>query len=131
MSNITKELLFLEAPPVVSVHMDDLVIPQGQYNDNIPESIDFGRFKGLKSINIGDNCFQNVNSVRIVGMKELKAVSIGTNSFSKQTLGRMLSDSDGTFTIADCDVLTSLSIGPLSFVEYTSFNATGRKLRVF
>ena len=42
----------------------------------ITESFDFSRFSLVESIEIGDDCFSNVNGFMIDGLNELKSLKI-------------------------------------------------------
>ncbi len=63
-------------------HVGEIVVGNGCCNESVIE-LDFKRFGLLKSIKIGDECFENVNEVKLIGLNRLKSVVIGKNSFTK------------------------------------------------
>ena len=68
------------------------------------EVLDLSRFAELEELTIGDGCFNYVSKVRVVGLKKLKSVAIGANSFQNES-------NDSELIVSDCPELTSLSIG--------------------
>ena len=72
------------------------------------EVLDLSRFAELEALTIGDGCFNYVSKVSVVGLKKLKYVAIGANSFQNES-------NDSELIVSDCPELTSLSIGNESF----------------
>ena len=71
----------------------------------------------IESIEIGDDCFENVNEFVIDGLKELKSLKIGNNSFTKEKNSQG-NDSSRSFHILNCIELKSIEIGRYSFSDY-------------
>ena len=74
--------------------------------------------KWLKSIEIGDECFENVNEVKLIGLNQLERVIIGQNSFTKHK------NDDGNdpyrhFYLKNCERLRELKMGRYSFSDYS------------
>ena len=65
--------------------------------------------KWMKTISIANSSCQNVNEVKLMGMKRLEKVTIGENCFKK----------DGAFYLKSCPVMKELRIGVQSFDGYT------------
>ena len=61
---------------------------------------------------VGDECFQFVKDLRIVGLNALEKVDIGKQCFCKA--------SGGAFEMRDCEKLKSVKIGDGSFVGVAS-----------
>ena len=80
--------------------------------------MDLSKFKNLKSVVIGDECFMNVKETRLTGLSELESVEIGMNSFTqhKNDYGY---DSFRHFYMKNCPKLKSLKMGRYSFSDYT------------
>ena len=89
---------------------------------NILTSLNLNEYKLLKSIEIGDNCFENVNEFVIDGLNELKSLKIGKNSFTLVKKGNWDNDkaenSYRSFGILNCIELKSIEIGSFSFSDY-------------
>ena len=67
----------------------------------------------IESIEIGDNCFENVDIFKIDGLDHLKSLKIGMNSFT-----RTGNNPYRSFHISNCIELKSIEIGQYSFVDY-------------
>ena len=80
-------------------------------------NFDISMFLNLKSVKIGNECFNEVKTFRIEGMSKLKTIMIGFNSFTqkKNDLG---SDKSKSFHILDCESLESIEIGDYSFSDF-------------
>ena len=67
----------------VNLQVIDLVISSNSCNDL--NALDLNRFKWLRSIEIGDECFGSVKAFQINGLNRLKTIKIGINSFTQKT----------------------------------------------
>ena len=95
-----------------------LTVTGNSCNEDTITVVDLSPFKFLRSVVIGNSCFQYVQIFSIVGLNWLESVSIGSSSF------RDGSDSlvDGSeLKIVNCPQLKSLSIGGRSFDRYNGF----------
>ena len=72
----------------------------------------------LKSIEMGNECYKNVNELKLIGMKGLERVLIGQNSFTKCKNGYG-GDPNRHFCLKDCELLRELKIGRYSFSDYS------------
>ena len=90
----------------------------------ITESFDFSRFSLVESIEIGDDCFSNVNGFMIDGLNELKSLKIWSKSFSTVQSANdwdydsVEKDCSRSFSILNCVELGSIDIGRFSFVAF-------------
>ena len=93
-----------------------LIIDSNSCNDAFITS--FIPKSGLESIEIGDECFENVDIFKIDGLNELKSLKIGINSFTKKKndAGNNLSRS---LSILNCNEMKSIEIGHHSFSDYS------------
>ena len=66
----------------------------------------------LRELIVGDECFQFVKDLKIVGLNALEKVEIGKQCFCKA--------SGGVFEIRNCEKLKSVRIGDGSFVSVVS-----------
>ena len=89
-------------------------------------SLNLNRFSRLKSIEIGDDCFENVDIFRIDGLNELKSLEIGGNSFNHmkkddvdmEEFVELTNNTSRSFSILNCDKLESIEIDRYSFCDY-------------
>ena len=95
----------------------ELVIPKNKCNMRGKWHLDLRNMTGLKRVIIGNNCFKNVDVVRLVGLKYLEQVEIGMNCFSRKSTPYM--NPDRHFYLKDCPMIQELRIGSGSFVDYS------------
>ena len=74
-------------------------------------------FNQLKSISIGDHCFQHVREFVIDGLESLESMKIGTSCFGVDEEER----DDGICRITNCPNLRQLELGNRSFEDFKSF----------
>ena len=82
------------------------------------EVLDLSRFAELEALTIGDECFNYVSKVSVVGLKKLKSVAIGANSFQNES-------NDSELIVSDCPELVSLSVGNESFKGFKEMKLSG------
>ena len=97
-------------------------IPGYSCNDTDYTIFDFTRFTLVTSIEIGDDCFGSVQTFKIEGLKRLRSVKIGNNSFTQVKKGhwdwRKADNQSRSFHILDCESLESIQIGEFSFSDF-------------
>ena len=108
--------------------MSAIRIPDYSCNDLSYTIFDFTRFKSVISIEIGDDCFGSVQTFKIEGLKRLRSVKIGNNSFTQVTAANWESSWSNAFSkannqsksfhILDCESLESIQIGDYSFSDF-------------
>ena len=89
-------------------------------------SLNLNRFIKLETIEIGDDCFENVDIFRIDGLNELKSLEIGGNSFNHmkkddvdmEEFVELTNNTSRSFSILNCGELESIEIDKLSFCDY-------------
>ena len=102
----------------ITKDMTELVVPSNRCNSRLIKTLDLSEFTQLKSIVIGDECFENVKEVKLIGLNQLERVVIGENSFTrkKNSYGY---DPNRHFYLKNCERLRELKIGPDSFSDYS------------
>ena len=98
-------------------HVTSINIPNNSYNDDYA-LLDFSRFCIVESIIIGDNCFGYVKTFKIDGLKKLKTIIIGMNSFTLKTNHSGEDYKGKSFHILNCELLESIQIGRYSFSDF-------------
>ena len=66
---------------------------------------------------MGNECYKNVNELKLIGMKMLESVIVGENCFTKKKSGND-KESYGLY-VKNCESLRELKIGNHSFEEYS------------
>ena len=95
----------------------ELTVSHNSFNTAASE-LRLSRYKRLKRIVIGNECFMYVNQLRLVGLSELESVEIGMNSFTKNKNGYGRNP-NRHFYLKDCPKLKSLKMGRYSFSDYS------------
>ena len=97
--------------------MTVIVVDDGVSDSGIT-GFDVSGFSKLKRLEIGNDCFTDVEEVKLIGLNELESVEIGENSFTKNERGDGY-DPNGQFYLKNCPKLKSLKMGRYSFSDYT------------
>ena len=87
-------------------------VKKGVCNDEVFEEWGMNEYVRLRELIVGDECFQFVKDLRIVGLNALENVEIGKQCFCKA--------SGGVFEMRNCERLKSVRIGDGSFVGVMS-----------
>ena len=104
----------------MNVNVTNLIISSNSCNEL--NSLNLNEYRYLKSIEIGNDCFENVDLFNIDGLNELKSLKIGINSFthvkSSNWDGNKANNRNRSFHILNCIELESIEIGSFSFSDY-------------
>ena len=102
----------------VDCRVSELVIASNCCNEEEVTKMDLGRLVSLKVFEVGDECFENVNEVKLIGLSKLERVVIGKNSFTKEK-NDANNDPSLHFYLKDCERLKELKMGCCSFEYYS------------
>ena len=94
-----------------NVRLEVIKVTSNSCNESYFVKLDVCRFTNLKQLQVGDNCFENVKEVVMIGLHALEKVVIGRRSFRKNND----TDRSGRFYLKDCERLTELKIANISF----------------
>ena len=106
----------------MNVNVTNLIISSNSCNEL--KSLNLNEYRYLKSIEIGNDCFENVELFNIDGLNELKSLKIGNNSFTHlKSYGdkwdiKKVNNRNRSFHILNCIELESIEIGEYSFSDY-------------
>ena len=87
-------------------------VKNGMCNDEAFDEWEMDEYVRLRELIVGDECFQFVKDLKIVGLNALEKVEIGKQCFCKA--------SGGLFEMRNCEKLKSVKIGDGSFVGVVS-----------
>ena len=87
-------------------------VKKGVCNDEVFEEWGMDEYVRLRELIVGDECFQFVKDLKIVGLNALEKVEIGKQCFCNA--------SGGAFEMRECEKLKSVKIGDGSFVGVVS-----------
>ena len=91
------------------------VVDAGSCNDSSITELDLSGFEKMERFEVEDDCFECVNELRLIGLRELESVVVGMSSFTKNDD----EDPNRRFLLKNCPKLKSLRIGCYSFSDYT------------
>ena len=103
----------------ISKYITELVIPSNRCNSEEMNTFDLSLFPQLKSIEIGDECFENVDKVKLIGLNQLESVVIGKNCFTKCVNNWPENNPNRHFYLKNCERVRELKIGCFSFSDYS------------
>ena len=92
--------------------VEGIEVKNGMCNNEAFDEWSMEEYVRLRELIVGDECFQFVKDLRIVGLNALEKVEIGKQCFCKA--------SGGVFEMRDCEKLKSVKIGDGSFVGVMS-----------
>ena len=102
-----------------SCYVGVIVIASNCCNDS-ELSVDLSRFVNLKELKVGNECFENVEEVKLIGLNQLESVVIGKKCFTKKKNDWPRSiNPNRHFYLKDCERLKELMIGCYSFSDYS------------
>ena len=93
-------------------NVEGIEVKNGMCNDEDFDEWKMDEYVRLRELIVGDECFQFVKDLRIVGLSALEKVGIGRECFCKA--------SGGVFEMRDCEKVKSVKIGDCSFVGVVS-----------
>ena len=104
----------------VESSVTSIALPNWICNDIDYTEFDISRFTVLESLDIGDDSFSYVKTFRMDGMRKLKSLKIGKNSFTQVKGGpwNFTFYSSKSFHILNCESLKSIEIGECSFNDF-------------
>ena len=82
------------------------------------KSMDLSRFLLLRELDVGDDCFENVNEVKLIGLHALEKVVVGKNSFTKHKNDHG-DNSTRRFYLKDCEQVKEVKMGRFSFSDFS------------
>ena len=105
----------------VSAGVGVIVVDSGCCNDSGLRELDFSRFRNLREVRVGDECFMYVDEVKLSGLSKLESVVIGKNSFAKIKIKivRPEYNPNRHFYLKNCERLRELKMGCWSFSDYS------------
>ena len=92
-----------------------IVIASNCCNDSELSVFDLSRFLNLTELIVGDDCFENVKEVKLIGLSQLESVVIGKHCFRNI----LSNDPNRHFYLKNCKRLRELKIGCCSFYGYS------------
>ena len=104
-----------------SCYIGVIVVASNCCNDSELSVLDLSRFVNLRELKVGDECFENVNEVKLIGLNQLESVVIGEFCFTNDDDSDDSDDEDPHrhFYLKNCERVRELKIGYHSFSDYS------------
>ena len=113
--HMEKRVVITNDHPLLHNHIEELVVSSHLCNGEEWAVLDLSLMTGLKTLLVGDDCFNNTSVVTLVGMAALQRVCIGKKCF----VSRSDVDSwDRCFYLTDCPCVREIAFGDHSFWYY-------------
>ena len=93
----------------LTIYVEVIIVVSHCCNESNVVGLDFSRFRNLREVRVGDDCFANVKDVSMTGLKKLEKVEFGKNCCCQA--------SGGSFEVKECERLKSVKIGDGCFVK--------------
>ena len=109
-----KRVVLNEENPFLHNHIEELIVSNNSCNGPEWSILDLSSMSVLRLFEVGDECFQNVEEVKLIGLNQLEKVVIGRECFKGDW-----DKSNGHFYLKNCKSLKELKIGCRSFSGYS------------
>ena len=113
---IEKRVVLNEENLLLHSHIEELIVENNSCNGPEWTALDLTLMSHLRLLEVGNECFENVKEVKLIGLSQLERVVIGMNSFTKNGNDY---DPNRHFHLKNCERLRELKIGCDSFSDYS------------
>ena len=115
-NQIEKRVVLNEENQLIHTHIEELIVENNSCNGPEWTALDLTLMSHLRLLEVGNECFENVKEVKLIGLSQLERVVIGMNSFTKNGNDY---DPNRHFHLKNCERLRELKIGCDSFSDYS------------
>ena len=115
--HVEKRMMMNDETQILHNRIEELIVSDRSCNGEEWSVLDLSFMLPLRLLEVGDECFKNVNEVKLIGLKKLESVVIGKNSFTKHK-NKWGDDPNRHFYLKDCERLKELTIGCYSFSDF-------------
>ena len=113
-----KSVVLNEENQLLHKYIEELIVQNKKCNGREWTTLDLSFMSNLKKLEVGDDCFENVEEVMLIGLSQLESVVIGEYSFLKVANG-FIHYPNRHFYLKNCERLRELKIGCWSFSDYS------------
>ena len=97
--------------------VETIIVDNNACNDESFTVLNMTRFVNLRVFEVGDNSFNYVEEVHLIGLSKLERVVIGKHCFTLPKWEGV--NEDNSFYLKNCPQLRELRIGRYSFADYS------------
>ena len=117
-NQIEKRVVLNEEDQLLHNHIEELIVGNNSCNGPEWTALDLTLMSKLRLFEVGDECFEYVDEVKLIGLSKLERVVIGKNCFTKNKYS-CGNNPNRHFYLKDCERLRELKIGRYSFSDYS------------
>ena len=115
---LSKQVVLNEENQLLHNRIEELIVESNSCNGMEWNALDLSFISHLRLLEVGDECFENVDEVKLIDLSKLERVVIGKKSFTKKKNG-IGNNSNHHFYLKNCERLRELKIGRYSFSDYS------------
>ena len=115
---LNKRVVLNEENQFLHNHIEELIVENNSCNGPEWTALDLSFMSHLRLLEVGDDCFDYVDEVKLIDLSKLERVVIGMNSFTKKKNSHG-NDPNRHFYLKNCERLRELMIGYWSFSDYS------------
>ena len=115
---LIKQVVLNDENPSLHNRIEELIVSNNSCNGKEWSALDLSFMPNLRLLQVGNECFENVKEVKLIGLNQLESVLIGENSFTKEK-NYWGYDPNRHLYLKNCERLKELKIGCYSFSDYT------------
>ena len=105
--HMNNRVVLNEENQLIHSHIEELIVENNSCNGPEWAALDLGFMSHLRLLEVGDDCFENMDEVKLIGLSKLDRVLIGENSFTKRKNNRGY-DPNRHFYLKNCDRVREL-----------------------
>ena len=116
--HLSKRVVLNKENQLLHNHIEELIVRDNSCNGIEWTAFDLSFISHLRLFAVGDDCFENVDEVKLIDLSKLECVVIGENSFTKEKYDYRY-DPNRHFYLKNCERVRELKIGYHSFSDYS------------
>ena len=116
--HMNNRVVLNEENQLIHSHIEELIVENNSCNGPEWAALDLGFMSHLRLLEVGDECFEYVDEVKLIDLSKLERVVIGKKSFTMEEIHWPKCDASGHFYLKNCKRLRELKIGRYSFSDY-------------
>ena len=117
-NQIEKRVVLNEENQLLHSNIEELIVENNSCNGPEWSTLDLSFMLNLRLLQVGDDCFEYVDEVKLIGLSKLERVMIGKKSFTKKK-NSYGNDPNRHFYLKDCERMRELKMGRYSFSDYS------------
>ena len=114
---IERRIVINQENPLLHNRIEELTVSNSCCNGKEWRVLDLSLMSELQELKVGDHCFEHVMTVKLIGLKRLKSVVVGNESFYRMK-NEAFYDPSRHFYLKNCPSILELKMGRYAFADY-------------